>query len=49
MMDIWGKEGFFGFSKGFTACCYSAAFCGFLYFSLYKFMKPVLREQMGET
>ena len=42
MMDIWGKEGFVGFSKGFTACCYSAAFCGFIYFSLYKTLKPVL-------
>ena len=49
MMDIWGKEGFVGFSKGFTACCYSAAFCGFIYFSLYKTLKPVLREHMGES
>lgn len=47
MRDIWKSEGFIGFTKGFTACFYNAVFCGFIYFSLYKWLKPVVREQLG--
>jgi hypothetical protein len=46
--DIWRREGIVGFGKGFNACFYHAAGCGFIYFSLYKFLKPILREKMGE-
>jgi hypothetical protein len=36
---IYAKEGLYGFSRGFSACFYGSAICGFLYFSLYKVFK----------
>ena len=46
--QIWRKEGIRGFSKGFSACFYSAAACGFLYFSIYKYLKDVVRDLLDE-
>ena len=36
---IYSKEGISGFTKGFSACYYGSAACGFIYFSLYKLFK----------
>ena len=41
---IWRKEGLYGFGKGFSACFYGAAACGFLYFALYKFLKNHFKD-----
>ena len=46
---IWQKEGLYGFGKGFSACFYGAAACGFLYFALYKFLKSVFKENFGSS
>lgn len=44
---IWQKEGVYGFGKGFSACFYGAAACGFLYFAIYKYLKNVFKENFG--
>jgi len=44
---IWAKEGVYGFGKGFSACFYGAAASGFIYFSLYKFLKGTFKEIFG--
>lgn len=44
---IWQKEGLYGFGKGFSACVYGAAACGFLYFSIYKVLKTIFKENFG--
>lgn len=46
---IWAKEGPIGFGKGFSACFYGATFSGFLYFCLYKKLKTLYRDQVGDT
>ena len=47
---IWQKEGLYGFGKGFSACFYGAAACGFIYFALYKFLKSIFKEStFGST
>ena len=46
---IWQKEGLYGFGKGFSACFYGAAACGFVYFALYKFLKGIFKERFGGT
>ena len=46
--EIWRKEGIRGFSKGFSATFYSAAACGFLYFSIYKYLKDFVRDLLEE-
>ena len=46
---IWRKEGLYGFGKGFSACFYGAAACGFLYFALYKFLKGVFKDSFGSS
>lgn len=43
---IWAKEGIAGFTKGFSACFYSAAICGFVYFSVYKAMKEIFKDRL---
>ena len=45
---IYAKEGIQGFSKGFSACFYGSAVCGFLYFSLYKVFKVYSKEWFGD-
>ena len=37
----------YGFGKGFSACFYGAASCGFLYFALYKYLKGIFKDQFG--
>ena len=49
MSKIWAKEGVYGFSKGFTACFYGGAACGFMYFALYKWFKGKFKELFGEN
>jgi hypothetical protein len=44
---IWQKEGLYGFSKGFSACFYGAAACGFIYFSMYKYLKDKFKDKFG--
>ena len=46
---IWRKEGLYGFGKGFSACFYGAAACGFLYFAIYKFLKNKFKENFGSA
>ncbi len=46
---IWRKEGLYGFGKGFSACFYGAASCGFLYFAIYKYLKGSFREHFDEN
>lgn len=46
--NIYSKEGAAGFTKGFSACFYGAAACGFMYFSLYKVLKQSLKSVLGE-
>jgi hypothetical protein len=46
--SIYTKEGAVGFTKGFSACFYGAAACGFVYFSIYKFLKQSLKGILGE-
>ena len=43
--QIYRAEGIMGFAKGFSACFYSAAFCGFIYFAAYKYLKGVYKER----
>jgi Mitochondrial carrier protein len=43
--SIYRKEGLFGFSKGFSAMFYGSVFCGFIYFSLYKWFKMYFKER----
>ena len=45
---IYMNEGVYGFAKGFSACFYGACFCGFIYFSAYKWLKGVFRERFGK-
>ena len=45
---IWQKEGIYGFGKGFSACFYGVAASGFLYFSLYKGLKGVFKDYIGD-
>lgn len=44
---IWAREGLYGFCKGFSACFYSSVASGFIYFSIYKYLKGVLRVENG--
>ena len=44
---IWQKEGLYGFGKGFSACFYGAAACGFIYFAFYKYLKDKFKEKFG--
>ena len=46
---IWQKEGLYGFGKGFSACFYGAAACGFIYFALYKALKGVFKDYFGDN
>ena len=46
---IWVKEGIAGFGKGFSACFYGAAACGFMYFALYKYLKGVFKDKFGSA
>ena len=46
---IWQKEGLYGFGKGFSACFYGAAACGFLYFAIYKFLKNKFKDNFGSA
>jgi len=46
---IWSKEGIYGFGKGFSACLYGSAACGFIYFSLYKAFKKYFTEVFGHS
>ena len=46
---IWRKEGLYGFGKGFSACFYGAAACGFLYFAIYKYLKGVMKDYFGDS
>ena len=46
--EIWKKEGLRGFFKGFTACFYAATACGIIYFALYKLLKGVFKDLIGE-
>lgn len=48
VQKIYAKEGLYGFSKGFSACFYGSAICGFIYFSLYKLFKTQFKD-MGDT
>jgi len=41
--EIWREEGAKGFGKGFSACVLSATACGFVYFTLYKYLKGVCK------
>jgi hypothetical protein len=45
---IYNKEGIVGFSRGFSACFYGSAACGFIYFSLYKLFKVHFKELFGD-
>ena len=45
VQKIYAKEGLYGFSKGFSACFYGSAICGFVYFSLYKLFKTHFKEK----
>lgn len=47
LKNIYRKEGLFGFSKGFSAMFYGSIFCGFIYFSLYKWFKGYYREKLN--
>ena len=38
----------YGFGKGFSACFYGAAACGFLYFAIYKALKGIFRDLFGD-
>ena len=44
MKEIWAKEGLYGFGKGYTAMFYGSACFGFVYFSAYKYLKGLYRE-----
>ena len=44
VQKIYKKEGIKGFSRGFSACFYGSVFCGFIYFSLYKFFKVYFKD-----
>lgn len=46
--SIWAKEGIAGFAKGYSACFYSSASVGFVYFVIYKVMKDVVKERLSE-
>lgn len=46
--SIWAKEGIAGFTKGFSACFYSSAICGFIYFTVYKLMKELTKDRLCE-
>ena len=46
---IWRKEGLYGFGKGFSACFYGAASCGFLYFAIYKYLKGTFGSYFGDS
>lgn len=46
---IWRKEGLYGFGKGFSACFYGAASCGFLYFAIYKYLKGTFRDHFDDN
>ena len=46
MRRIYMKEGIYGFGKGFSACFYGAAAAGFMYFSLYKWLKTVFKDNL---
>ena len=45
VQKIYQKEGFIGFARGFSAMFYGSVFCGFIYFSLYKWLKIYLKEK----
>ena len=49
MSKIWAQEGLYGFSKGFSACFYGAAACGFIYFTLYKLFKGAFKDVFEES
>ena len=46
---IYQREGIIGFGRGFSACFYGSVFCGFIYFSLYKFFKKEFKEYFGDA
>ena len=46
---IYRHEGVYGFFRGFSAMFYGSVFCGFIYFSLYKFFKGVFKDLYGEN
>jgi solute carrier family 25 phosphate transporter 23/24/25/41 len=42
---IWRKEGFIGFSRGFSATFYGSCITGFFFFMAYKKIKMALKEK----
>jgi len=49
LKQIVSKEGIYGLSKGISATFYGSIFCGFAYFAMYKNLKKVLREYLGDS
>jgi len=42
VQKMWAKEGLIGYGRGISACFYSAAVGGFIYFTIYKTLKTKL-------